>query len=727
MNQVSQVDQAARPMRRAFFADDGGFSTPAMALALLLSVSLVFASAQVYRIQSACAEVQNVADAAALSAQNQVASFYVVAQVCDCVSLTMSLAGTVCLGAGVVALCVPVAQGAGEKLIDAGRRMLEARDRFVRSATAGLGQLQRLLPIIAAAQAAGVAAANGTSSGGYVGIAVLAPLEGRDIATPNTQEQAEAVRQVLDQQDGIAQAARESEAAAEAANEHKQRAFIADCGATPGYCMQERAASLAGMQGSENPSYQSVDAWSFGVALLRARAYYAHRLAQEAPLDSSVEEGAASALRTRFYAYARDQLQQGYVHETADSFDAYFPLLPRNTDQMRQTDLYTENAYPVVQSPEDEVVMHAWEGCPQVGEGTLLGFGSVAQAEAEGMPVCPECGFSPSRLGKVASASTSIANGFEHHYLVVAQEAEAYSRERAKLDSQAQQVKQPVSGLLATLGSLVKSASTSRIEVAPPGRVGAVAIVVAPGGADVGSLVPTSFVSDAGALGARVAVSGATLAQDDPTGTANVISSLADSLASSAPGIGALPQAASHAWGAALGAYVQGHDSLLATVRQALDSLPLVGRTGLGSWAAGKLEHAIADAGYAPPQLAAYKPVTVNSYHVASLDDGEASQALVQAKQAWLGRLGHDGGSALAAAAGVAGGLAVQRIEDAQEGLVVARIQLLGDDGPSLDIRLALPPAVGESLALGAASLVESAVQAIGSLAASTGAERRWE
>src|SRR5690606_19980654 len=115
--------------------------------------------------------------------------------------------------------------------------------------------------------------------------------------------------------DEVRQAADEAERAAKRANEAKLRAFEHDCGFNPSYCMYERAATLAGMQGSDNPLFRSVDAWSFSVALKRAQAYYPRRLALEAPADGSVEEQARSALRKRFYAYAVEEMGRGYVRE----------------------------------------------------------------------------------------------------------------------------------------------------------------------------------------------------------------------------------------------------------------------------------------------------------------------------------------------------------------------------------------------------------------------------
>ena len=56
--------------RGAFWDDDGGFSTLGMAVALLVALSLVFSAAQVYRVSSASADIQDVADACVLAAEN---------------------------------------------------------------------------------------------------------------------------------------------------------------------------------------------------------------------------------------------------------------------------------------------------------------------------------------------------------------------------------------------------------------------------------------------------------------------------------------------------------------------------------------------------------------------------------------------------------------------------------------------------------------------------------
>ena len=79
--------------RGDLFVDEHGFTTTSMVLSLLITISLLFTTAQVYRVSSASAEVQDVADAASLAAENQVAEFMLVARFCDAVILSLSLTG----------------------------------------------------------------------------------------------------------------------------------------------------------------------------------------------------------------------------------------------------------------------------------------------------------------------------------------------------------------------------------------------------------------------------------------------------------------------------------------------------------------------------------------------------------------------------------------------------------------------------------------------------------
>ncbi|MFR0869836.1 MAG: hypothetical protein ACLSGS_12915 [Adlercreutzia sp.] len=268
----------------------------------------------------------------------------------------------------------------------------------------------------------------------------------------------------------LAEAASRAEEAARAAEEARARGFARDCGDNPSYCMYERAGRLAGLSGADNPLFASVDSWSFSVPLERARVYYRERLLSERPGSDSAEEQARSALRKRFYAYAISELREAFVHETADSFSASFPRFPRNIEQMRATRLYTEPVYPVAVDGELPV-MHAWDGCPEAG--LVDYYGSAEEWESGSFETCPACKFTASALGSVASASTSIDNGFEYHYDAVAQAAADYQKARADAGPLSRAAKGNAEGLLDEVLAALGDAGAFRIKADPPERRGA--------------------------------------------------------------------------------------------------------------------------------------------------------------------------------------------------------------------------------------------------------------
>ena len=48
----------------------------------------------------------------------------------------------------------------------------------------------------------------------------------------------------------------------------------------------------------------------------------------------------------RFYTYASTEVNRAYVTEDGDEVASYIPLLPRNTDEVRATELYTDTVWP---------------------------------------------------------------------------------------------------------------------------------------------------------------------------------------------------------------------------------------------------------------------------------------------------------------------------------------------------------------------------------------------
>lgn len=727
------------------FRDEHGFTTTSMVLSLLITLALLFTSAQVYRIQSASAEVQDVADAVALAAENQVAEFMLVARFCDAVVLSLSLTGITVTGLGIAALCTPATATVSEKLIEAGKKIIDARNGFSKRAAKALNKLQEALPYYAAACSAAVARANDTDSAGssYVGLGLLVPSKGEKIEVEKDEKSEEAADQAEEESDDIRDNAEEAAEASEKANECKERAFQHDCGNDPYYCMYERAAKLADLSGGRNPFYESVDTWSFSVALERAQEYYAARLDSEYPADSSVEERARSALREDFYAYAREKMSDGYVHESEDSFTAYFPRLPKNTSEMRETDLYTDSIYLIteevepgdaelpaegesvgeitIRREETHRIMHAYSGCPGA-TGERVGFGSISDMEDSDYETCPECGFTVASLGKVAAASSSIENGFEYHYNIVADEAEGYEEARKEAEEKKDEVKEDVGDLIDKLIEALKETVDKRIEPSPPGRFGSVALVVNVGSSSATGGFTSSFVSFSGSLGPRAAISAATLLDEKSDEGRTAINSLLDGLRENGGVFVGAAGIVLDAWSWMLSAYADGQSALVEGVKGGLNSLPLVGASGLGTWASETLSDAIEAVGLQPAEVDALKPVLVNSSHVAAKGEGSFAQKLVSFKQRVVANP-HAATDLFSAVMTDAERAALARVSEIGDSVEIASIELLGSGGPSIPITIPIPDEVKAQ----GVSAIQSIFARLRSQHAETMEVRPWE
>ncbi len=708
-----------KPARSLLFEEEG-FSTLGMVIALLLALSLVFTAGKLYRIETAAAHIQDVADAAALAAENEVAEFMILVRVCDAAVLTFTLTGIVAYGAGIAALCTPATAGLSEALISAGNNVFKARDEFSTKASAALEKLQRALPFLSAASAAAVAKANGSEGSEYFAVAMLVPGEGERISAFVSDDAEGLGSDIEDSREEMAQAAAQAEEASLEAEEAKRRAFEHDCGANPGYCMYERADRLAALSPQDNPLYKSVDAWSFSVALERAQAYYAARALREAPEGSSVEDQARSALRMRFYQYAAEELSRGYVRDDGDYFDALFPALPSNTDEMRRTALYTEAVYPCTVGEQGRM-LHAWEGCPAAS-----GFssrGSLAEMESERYAVCPLCGFDAASLGSVAAASSSIENGFEYHYGIVAEEAKAYEAARERQAPASRQVKDAAGEFFQRCGELAKTAWGARIEARPPGSYGAIAMVANVSSESTQEWFSSSFVQSGGSLGARAAIAGATLLEEPAGEAGSVVSSLLDTVQDQGGVMSGAADMLLTCWSSLLAAYSKGQSAVSAAVEDTLDGIPLASASGLGTWAARAFSEVIDGLGLAPADTDALKPVLVNTSYVAGADEtGGFSHRFIVVKDAAL---------SLPASSSSVFGSALTDVEQAAIGMIeehdgvieIATIRPLGDKGPSLPLTITIPPPVADA----AKGFVSRAVDALKSLVAQVTGRRVWE
>ena len=263
----------------------------------------------------------------------------------DACVLSLGLLGVTVFGAGLVLSCIPGAATFGGSVCDAGRKVLDARRDFARSASEGLERLEKVLPAVVVANSAACVAENARAQGlPYVGCAIPFPVESQsdfsslaaEISSDEMDKDAEELRELSQQAD----------AAKSLADAARLRGWTADCGGTP-YCLEERATTLAGLAGEGNPHYPSEEGWGFGVPLLRARAYYAARAVQEKPLDSRVEELTNSAARSAFYDYALEQVRDGTYAEHEDgTVQINLPELPHNVEETKASSLYTDDLWP---------------------------------------------------------------------------------------------------------------------------------------------------------------------------------------------------------------------------------------------------------------------------------------------------------------------------------------------------------------------------------------------
>lgn len=712
-------------VKRSLFWDEEGFSTIGVVLALLISLSLLFSAARIYEINTQCAAIQEVADAAALSAENVIAQYYTVAYVCDALLLSMSLGSVAIAGVGLVALCVPSLQSQGMTCLEYSKKLRDARNSFSEQAKRGLERLQTVLPFLSLCSASSVLAANSQDGSGsyYVGLTLLNPHKGEPLAT-FTFDQSEAFDEAAqNNKDELAQKAQEAERLAQKAAESKTLAYQHDSGSESAYCMYERAKKLAQLTPEDNPYYASAELWDFSVALKRAQAYYAHRYEKETPTNQTVTERNKSHLRKQFYGYASREVNKGYVHETRDSFEAYFPLLPKNTDEMRATTLYTDAVYPATQGGDGAVMIHVSSECTGVQQGAPLGLYSLATYEATQSRVeCSACEMSAASLGKVAAASSVIENGFEYHYNIVAEQAACYQKAREELDPYTKEIKGTLGSLFDQAKKALDEASSHRITTKPPGRFGAVVIAIDLSVRPSSGSFASSFVEDNATLGPRMALSSATLLPDDSDEMVTVLNTVLDGYAALDGGSVTGPlRVVLDLWSSVLHAYIKGQEGFIVGVEDVLNSLPFASQSGLGTWAAKGLTETLEKLDLAPCELAAPKPVLLNSAHVLAAGDDDFAQTLhgVKMRALTYGGATDEFVDEMISAAEQS---ALASVSNLGQEITIASLELF-DGAVSIPVTIALPAEVIEY----ASTLVGQGFDYLRGLSQTIIPDRRWE
>ena len=600
------------------FIEDGAYTTLSSAVVILVVLTLLFSSTAAIWSMSRAGDTQAAADSGALAGANVVSSYHTAATVVDASILSLGLAGFATIGTGLVAILIPGAELAAGDMVDTGIEIIKTRNKFAKSASKGLRKIETALPYLVAARATQAVSAQDTEGATYTGTALAVPktsesdfvaLEGSEISTDV----------IKDTSKDLERAADELQKASEGTAKAKERAWLADCGgsdpASVGSCscMWERARSLAKLSDIENPHYASSVTWEPQVALDRAKAYYRLRLANEAPQGSSVETKAESAARKAFYTYASAEVNRAYITEDGDRTTSYIPLLPRNTDEVRATELYTDAAWPT-STNDGKTYLHYGTSCPNYKKGTPGGLASVAAYD--GQDKCNRCHFGVSSLGAVAAPSTSIENGFEYHFDEFKGALEDYVECRNKELELMRQTEDEADRAGNAFDEAIKALSGERPRIAPPGRNGVVAFAVS-GAISSPDELSSSF-NAAVRLGERGAISAAVLAPDDATAQNNVLSRFFSTLEERSGGVAGVLDGVMDVWGRLLVGYgdIQGSaDELMGEMIDGLGG----GSGALGSiasWLGDTVSASVAALGLEPCDLRLRKPVLTDTANV---------------------------------------------------------------------------------------------------------------
>lgn len=659
------------------FVEDGAYTTLAAAVSILLVMALLFSSTSAIWSMSRAGDTQPAADATAMAGANVVSSYHTAATVVDASILSLGLTGFVVTGVGLAATLVPGAQAAAGQMVDAGVRIIKMRNEFATSASRGLKTLEDALPWLVAANGARACSAQSTESVEFSGSAMAIPrgsasefpaLEGSQIET----EEIEAGADELDQ------AATDLARANEKAAQKKEAAWLADCG-REGANMQERAAALSGLGAAENPDYASSITWEPVVALERTRAYYRWRRDHDGPTGSGVEARADAAARHAFYSYACEEFANASVKEFEGRVVANVPQLPRNTEEVKGTRLYTDACWPSSYESQG-LTLHFSPSCPGAtgAAGPALSLQSIDSSVAL---ECKECKFSVTDVGKTPAASTSIDNGYEYHLREFTRALQEYVDARNEQMERERRAKSKAEGVSDAFGDAISVLAGKRPRIAPPGRSGCIAMV-ASGEISADNVLSNPFAPTP-KLQRRGAVSAAVLAPDPATRENNVLSNFFSTVRDRVGDRGAvgLIDDVMGLWGDLLISYGDLGDGLGDVMDGLLGGLDALGAGPLASWLSGRISGVVRGLGFEPVDLSCKKPVLTDSSNVLAQSDvaglGDLQSALRSIP------LGSTDPGAILQAAGYAVGERVYAAE-----FTLASIPLPGGGSIPLTIRL---------------------------------------
>ncbi len=623
-----------------FVDEEGGYTSIAVACALLVSLALTCSLVSVAWVQNRSADVQSTADACALAAENVVGSYATVATTLDACVLTLGLAGLVTLAAGLVTSAVPGLSAAGAKTVSCGMNIMQARTRFATSSAKGLQAIEKTLPLAIATRSFAVAEANDSDRLNYTGCAIPFPQQSQ--SDFSSLESDVSVDEVAEKAGELQEASDKAKEAQEAADAARREGWLADCGGDP-LSMRERASTVASLSAALNPNYASPKTWTFGAALMRARNYYPRRIAIEAPEGSGIDALTDSACRLAFYEYAAAKVRGGHYAELADGrVSVELPELPANAEQMRQTTLYTDARWPCT-AEEGGRVLHSTLSCPGA-KGASSGTASLAQLEAGAVGRCAVCRMDASDMGSVAAASTSIDNGFEHYWRRVVAASRSYQQATDELASANQELEGLANEGADAFEEALEALSVPRPKLCPPGAWGCVSVVVR-GSSSTPEELSRAFAGQV-VLPAGAAVSAAVLAPDSSAEGNDVLTRFFEAIGQDVgDGDAGVIGKVGELWSGLLQGYGASVDGLGSAADVALAA---VGGGGpVASWLKDKLCGLIKAAGLEPADLRLRKPVLTNTQNVLE----KAGYGHVSSAREFIGKLPSSGDAATLARA----------------------------------------------------------------------------
>ena len=245
------------------------------------------------------------------------------------------------------------------------------------------------------------------------------------------------------------------------------------------------------------------------------------------------------------------------------------------------------------------------------------GFNEEARAalDAGSVASCPACQMDVGELGRVASASTAIENGFEHHWRIIVEASEDYEAARAELAEAERRTRELAEEGEDAFSDALEELSVERPTLCPPGAWGCVAVVARGEGTVVPTELTASFLESA-ELPAGSAVAAATLAPDEATAENNVLSRFLDSVSAGDSAIGGALDGVTDLWGELLVGYGSAYGSVADAGSKFLDGVDGVLGGSVGSWLKGRLEGVMEGLGFDPVDMRLRKSVLTNTQDV---------------------------------------------------------------------------------------------------------------